>query len=137
METASTLHIFETNIPARLDRLPWSRFHWLVVTALGVTWILDGLEVTLVGALSGVLGDRRGLGLTPQQIGWTGSIYLLGGVVGALVVGRLTDKLGRKRLFTATLSVYLLATLATGLAWSFASFAIFRAITAAGIGGEG
>jgi MFS family permease len=135
--TSATPETFTTDVPARLDALPWRRFHWLVVTALGVTWILDGLEVTLVGALSGVLGDRRGLGLTPQQIGWTGSIYLLGGVVGALVFGRLTDKLGRKRLFTATLSVYLLATLATGLAWSFASFALFRAITAAGIGGEG
>jgi MFS family permease len=108
-----------------------------VVSALGVTWILDGLEVTLVGSLSGVLGDHRTLGLTPLQIGETGSFYLMGGVIGALVFGRLTDTLGRKRLFTVTLAVYLLATLATGLAWSFASFALFRAITAAGIGGEG
>ena len=129
--------VFTTDVPARLDRLPWRGFHWLVVSALGVTWILDGLEVTLVGSLSGVLGDPRTLGLTPQQIGWTGSVYLLGGVVGALVFGRLTDTLGRKRLFTVTLAVYLLATLATGLAWGLVSFAIFRAITAAGIGGEG
>ncbi len=129
--------MFASDTPARLDALPWRRFHWLVVTALGVTWILDGLEVTLVGSLSGALGDPHGLGLTPQQIGWTGSLYLMGGVVGALVFGRLTDTLGRKRLFTATLAVYLVATLATGLAWSFASFALFRAVTAAGIGGEG
>ena len=108
-----------------------------MVTALGVTWILDGLEVTLVGALSGVLTSAAGLALTPQQVGWSGSIYLAGGVVGALLFGWLTDRLGRKRLFTVTLGVYLAATLLTGLAWSFASFAVFRAITAAGIGGEG
>jgi MFS family permease len=129
--------VFTTDAPARLDRLPWRGFHWLVVGALGVTWILDGLEVTVVGSISGALADPRTLGLTPQQIGLTGSIYLMGGVVGALVFGRLTDSLGRKRLFTVTLMVYLLATLATGLAWSFASFALFRVITAAGIGGEG
>ena len=103
----------------------------------GVTWILDGLEVTIVGALSGVLTSAAGLALTPVQVGWTGSIYLMGGVVGALGFGWLTDRFGRKRLFTATLGLYLLATLATGLAWSFASFAVFRALTAAGIGGEG
>jgi MFS family permease len=129
--------IVTTDVPARLDALPWRRFHWLVVSALGVTWILDGLEVTVVGALSGALQDPRTLGLTPQEIGWTGGIYLAGGVIGALVFGRLTDALGRKRLFTITLSIYLIATLATGLAWSFASFALFRAITGAGIGGEG
>jgi MFS family permease len=130
-------HIVTTDVPARLDALPWSRFHWLVVAALGVTWILDGLEVTVVGALSGALGDRRTLALTAQEIGLAGSFYLIGGMVGALVFGRLTDTLGRKRLFTITLGVYLLATLATGLSWNFASFVIFRAITGAGIGGEG
>ena len=135
--TEAVSAIVTTDVPARLDALPWRRFHWLVVTALGVTWVLDGLEVTVVGALSGVLQDPRALGLTPQEIGWTGGVYLLGGVVGALFFGRLTDTLGRKRLFTVTLAVYLLATLATGLAWSFASFALFRAITGAGIGGEG
>src|SRR6202034_2007742 len=83
------------------------------------------------------LQDRRTLALTPQELGLTGSIYLIGGVVGALVFGRLTDTLGRKRLFTVTLAVYLPATLATGLSWNFASFALFRAITGAGIGGEG
>jgi MFS family permease len=135
--TEASPDIVTTDVPARLDALPWRRFHWLVVTALGVTWVLDGLEVTVVGALSGALQDPRTLGLTPQQIGWTGGAYLAGGVVGSLVFGRLTDALGRKRLFTITLAIYLLATLATGLAWSFASFALFRAITGAGIGGEG
>jgi MFS family permease len=129
--------IITTDVPARLDALPWRAFHWLVVGALGVTWILDGLEVTIVGALSGVLTSAAGLALTPVEVGWTGSIYLMGGVVGALGFGWLTDRLGRKRLFTATLGVYLVSTLATGLAWSFASFAVFRALTAAGIGGEG
>jgi MFS family permease len=136
-QIATTPEVVSTDVPARLDALPWRRFHWLVVTALGVTWILDGLEVTIVGALSGVLTSAAGLALTPQQVGWTGGIYLMGGVVGALGFGWLTDRLGRKRLFTATLGVYLVATLASGLAWSFASFAFFRAVTAAGIGGEG
>lgn len=126
-----------TDVPARLDALPWSGFHWLVVGGLGVTWILDGLEVTLVGALSGVLTSVAGLSLSDVQVGWSGSLYLAGGVVGALGFGWLTDRFGRKRLFTVTLGLYLLATLATGLAWSFASFAVFRALTAAGIGGEG
>jgi len=124
-------------VPARLDALRWSRFHWLVVGALGVTWILDGLEVTIVGSLSGALGDKRTLALTAGEIGLAGSAYLVGGIIGALVFGRLTDLLGRKRLFTITLGVYLLATLATGLSWNFASFMVFRALTGAGIGGEG
>jgi MFS family permease len=125
-----------TDVPARLDRLPWSRFHWLVVTALGVTWILDGLEVTVVGSLSGALADRRTLGLTPGEIGLAGSAYIAGAVTGALIFGRLTDTLGRKRLFTLTVAVYLAATLLTGLSWNFARFALFRAFTGAGIGGE-
>ncbi|MBS0412102.1 MAG: MFS transporter [Proteobacteria bacterium] len=125
-----------TDVPARLDRLPWGRFHWLVVTALGVTWILDGLEVTVVGALSGALSSAHGLGLTPSQIGLSGSAYIAGAVVGALGFGRLTDTLGRKRLFTLTVAVYLTATLLTGLSWNFASFLAFRALTGAGIGGE-
>jgi len=129
--------VTETDVPARLDALPWTRFHWLVVMALGVTWVLDGLEVTIVGSLTGALTSTAGLSLTDQEVGWTGGIYILGGITGALVFGRLTDLLGRKRLFTVTLGVYLLATLATGLAWNFASFAVFRALTGAGIGGEG
>ncbi|WP_218054314.1 MFS transporter [Phenylobacterium immobile] len=127
---------FTTRIPARLDRLPWSRFHWLVVAALGITWILDGLEVTLVGALSPAIQSRAGLGLTASQIGLVGSAYILGAVLGALVFGRLTDSLGRKRLFTITVAVYLLATIASGFAWDFWSFVLFRFLTGAGIGGE-
>ncbi|MGA0600437.1 MFS transporter [Caulobacter sp. KR2-114] len=136
MATGQGDGIVVTDVPARLDNLPWGRFHWLVVTALGVTWILDGLEVTVVGALSGALGSGHGLSLTPSQIGLTGSAYIAGAVIGALVFGRLTDTLGRKRLFTVTVAVYLTATLATGLSWDFFSFAVFRAITGAGIGGE-
>jgi MFS family permease len=127
---------FETDVPARLDRLPWSRFHWLVVGALGITWILDGLEVTLVGSLSPAIAAPGALNLSSSQVGLTGSAYILGAVLGALVFGRLTDSLGRRRLFTITVGVYLIATLATGLAWNFWSFMAFRFLTGAGIGGE-
>jgi MFS family permease len=126
--------VFTTAIPARLDRLPWSRFHTLVVAALGITWILDGLEVTLVGSLSPAI--RHGLNLTDTQIGLSGSAYILGAVLGALVFGRMTDHFGRRKLFTATVGVYLLATIATGLSWDFTSFLLFRFLTGAGIGGE-
>jgi MFS family permease len=128
--------VFETDIPARLDRLPWARFHWLVVCALGVTWILDGLEVTLVGSLSGAIADSGSLRLSSEQVGLSASAYLAGAVLGALCFGWLTDRLGRKRLFSVTVAIYLVATIASGLAWSFWSFAAFRAITGAGIGGE-
>ena len=128
--------VFATDVPARLDRLPFSRFHWLVVAALGVTWILDGLEVTLVGSLSPAIAGPHGLGLTSGQVGLAGSAYTLGAVLGALVFGRLTDSLGRRRLFTVTVAVYLVATLASGLSWDFTSFLVFRFITGAGIGGE-
>lgn len=127
---------FSTRIPARLDRLPWSRFHWLVVVALGVTWILDGLEVTLVGALSPAIAGPDGLGLSATQIGLSGSAYILGAVLGAVVFGRLTDHFGRRKLFTLTVGVYLLATIATGFSWDFWSFLVFRFLTGAGIGGE-
>jgi MFS family permease len=128
--------IVETDIPGRLDALPFSRFHLLVIVALGVTWILDGLEVTLAGSLSGALMQRSGLGLSNTQIGLAGSAYLCGAVVGAFVFGWLTDRLGRKRLFSITLTVYLLATAATGLSWNVWSFVLFRFLTGAGIGGE-
>jgi MFS family permease len=128
--------VFSTDIPARLDRLPFSRFHWLVIVALGVTWILDGLEVTLVGALAPAIAGPQGLSLDPGQIGLTGSAYILGAVLGALLFGRLTDSFGRRRLFTITVGVYLAATIASGFSWDFWSFMAFRFITGAGIGGE-
>jgi MFS family permease len=128
--------IIETDIPARLDALPFGSFHTLVIVALGITWILDGLEVTLAGALSGELKDSSALGLSNEQVGLAGSCYLAGAVLGAFFFGWLTDRLGRKRLFTVTLSVYLLATAATALSWNFWSFALFRFLTGAGIGGE-
>lgn len=127
---------FVTAIPARLDRLPWSRFHWLVVFALGVTWILDGLEVTLVGSLAPAIQNPKALGLSDGQIGLTGSAYIAGAVMGALVFGRLTDTFGRRRLFTITVAVYLLGTIATGFSWDFWSFVAFRFVTGMGIGGE-
>ena len=123
-------------MPARLDRLPWSRWHVRLVIALGITWLLDGLEVTLVGSLSGVLGEPSTLHLADSQIGLAASAYLLGAISGALLFGRLTDSLGRKRLFLVTLAVYSVATVCTALSWGFASFAFFRLVTGAGIGGE-
>ena len=126
----------ETDVPARLDRLPWSGWHWLVVVALGITWVLDGLEVTLSGSVAGVLKDKGSLGFTDTEIGLTATFYLAGAVVGALLFGYLTDLLGRKTLFTVTLLLYLAATAATAFSWNFTSFVIFRALTGAGIGGE-
>lgn len=127
---------FESDIPARLDRLPWSKWHWRVVMALGITWTLDGLEVTLVGAVAPVLRSVETLHLSDAQLGASASAYLAGAIGGALLFGRLTDRLGRKRLFLVTLAVYLSATLASAAAWDFWSFAFFRVITGAGIGGE-
>jgi len=132
----ATAEIITTDVPARLDSLPFGRFHVLVIVALGVTWILDGLEVTMAGALSGVLKESSALGLTNTEVGLAGSAYLAGAVAGALFFGWLTDRLGRRRLFFMTLSVYLVATAATALSWNFWSFAVFRMLTGAGIGGE-
>jgi MFS family permease len=128
--------IIETDIPARLDRLPWSPFHRLVIAALGITWILDGLEVTLAGAISGALKDSPALRFDNEEVGLTASAYLGGAVLGALFFGWLTDRLGRKKLFFVTLAVYLVATALTAFSWDFWSFALFRFITGAGIGGE-
>jgi MFS family permease len=125
-----------TDIPARLDRLPWSRFHVLVVVALGITWILDGIEVTIVGAIAPVLRDQHTLGLSAAQIGNAASAYVIGAVLGALVFGWLTDRFGRRLVFYVTLIVYLAGVLLTATSWSFVSFALFRAITGFGIGGE-
>ncbi|MDB5805899.1 MAG: putative transporter, MSF-type [Betaproteobacteria bacterium] len=124
------------HLPARLDRLPWSGWHWRVVIALGVAWVLDGLEVTLVGSIGAALQRPDALGLSAGEVGWAGSLYVGGAVVGALLFGRLTDKLGRKRLFLATLGLYMVATLATALAPNFLFFALCRVLTGLGIGGE-
>src|SRR6266567_5573521 len=128
--------VVATDIPVRLDRLRWGRFHTLVVVALGITWILDGLEVTLAGALSGALKESPTLHFSNFDIGFANSAYLAGAVLGALGFGWLTDRLGRKKLFFVTLSVYLVATAATACSWNLASFALFRFLTGAGIGGE-
>ena len=128
--------VIETDIFARLDRLPWCRFHVLVVAALGVSWALDGLEVTLAGSVSTALTQSRVLQLTAVEVGLAGSLYLAGAVIGAVFFGWLTDRLGRKKLFFITLSLYLVATAATAASWNFGSFAFFRLLTGAGIGGE-
>src|SRR4051812_29124678 len=128
--------IIECDVPARLDRLPWGRFHTLVVAALGITWILDGLEVTLAGAVAGALQDSPSLGFSSSDVGLVGGAYLAGAVLGALFFGWLTDRLGRRKLFFITLAVYVVATIATGFSWNVWSFALFRFFTGAGIGGE-
>lgn len=125
-----------TKIPARMDRLPWSRWHWMIVIGLGTVWILDGLEVTIVGTVSGVLVDPKTLALTAGQIGLAASIYVLGAVLGAIFFGHLTDRFGRKKLFMLTLVVYLVATVLTAFSWNAYSFYFFRFFTGAGIGGE-
>ena len=125
-----------TLVPARLERLPWGRFHTLVVAALGITWILDGLEVTLAGSIAGALKESRALHFSDAEVGAAGSAYLAGAVVGALFFGWLTDRLGRKKLFFITIVVYLVATAMTGLAWDGFAFYLFRFLTGCGIGGE-
>ncbi|OLD64062.1 MAG: MFS transporter [Chloroflexi bacterium] len=125
-----------TDIPARLDRLPWSRWHWLVVISLGITWILDGLEVTIIGSIAAVLTDSRTLHLSDVQVSGAGTAYLIGAVLGALFFARMTDKFGRKKLFMITLLVYLLATVATAFSPNFIWFAACRFLTGTGIGGE-
>ena len=133
---ASAANLLRTTVPARLERLPWGRFHTLVVVALGITWILDGLEVTLAGSVAGALRESPTLGFDDTDVGLAGAAYLAGAVLGGLYFGWLTDRLGRKTLFFVTLAVYLVATAMTGLAWNGWSFFVFRFITGAGIGGE-
>src|SRR5690242_38242 len=128
--------VIETDIPARLDRLPWTRFHTLVVVALGITWVLDGLEVTVAGSIAGALQESPVLRFSAAEVGLVGSAYLVGAITGAVLFGYLTDRFGRKRLFMVTLGIYLTATAATALSWDFWSFALFRFLTGAGIGGE-
>ena len=127
--------VIDTDISARLDRLPFGRFHTLVIVALGITWVLDGLEVTLAGALVGAL-RKAPMSFTEFDVGLAASSYLIGAVTGAVGFGWLTDRIGRKKLFFITLALYLMATAATGLSWNIWSFCLFRFLTGAGIGGE-
>ena len=135
-DSVATPTWIETNVPQRMDRLPWSRWHWLVVIGLGVTWILDGLQVTLAGAIGAVLQKPQALGLTAVEVGMSASCYLSGAVLGALVFGYATDRFGRKKLFYITLSVYLAAAALTAFAWNFYSYAAFMWLAGSGIGGE-
>lgn len=128
--------VIETDLPSRLDRLPWGRFHTLIVVALGVTWLLDGLEVTLAGSVASALKSSSVLRFSNADVGLAGSAYIAGAVLGALGFGWLTDRLGRRKLFFITLALYLAATAATALSWNLASFLVFRFLTGAGIGGE-
>jgi MFS family permease len=132
----SSPEIIETDLPSRLDRLPWGRFHTLIVVALGVTWLLDGLEVTLSGAVASALKASPVLHFSNSDVGLASSAYIAGAVLGALFFGWLTDRLGRRKLFFVTLSLYLVATAATATSWNLASFIVFRFLTGAGIGGE-
>src|SRR3954471_17348268 len=126
-----------TNIPARLDRLPWSRFHWRIVIGLGTVWILDGLEVTIVGAIAPRLTEPgSGIDLSAADIGLAGALYVAGAYLGALLFGQLTDRLGRKKLFMATLLLYIGATVATAFAFDARYFFLCRLLTGMGIGGE-
>src|SRR4051794_8362546 len=127
----------ETNIPARMDRLPWSKWHWMVIIGLGTVWILDGLAVTIVGAIGGRLSEKgSGLELTAAQVGASGSAYIVGACAGALYFGRLADKIGRKRLFMLTLAIFMAGSVLTAFSTSFIWFLVCRVITGAGVGGE-
>src|SRR3954453_16178510 len=129
--------IVATDIPARLDRLPWSRFHWRIVLGLGTGWVLDGLEVTIVGATAPRMTERgSGIGLTSADVGTAAALYVAGACVGALLFGRLTDRFGRRNLFMVTLGLYLAATVATAFAFAPWFFFVCRALTGMGIGGE-
>ena len=132
-----SLRTIETDIPARMDRLPWSRWHWMIIIGLGTVWILDGLAVTIVGAIGGRLSEKgAGLELTATQVGATGSAYILGACAGALVFGRMADAIGRKKLFMITLGIFLAGSVLTAFSMNFAWFIVCRVITGAGVGGE-
>jgi MFS family permease len=128
--------VFDTDLTARLDRLPWGRFHTLLVLALGITWLLDGLEVTLAGSVAGALKDSPLLRLSSADVTLAGATYIAGAVLGALFFGWLADRIGRRKLFFITLAVYIIATAATAFSWNLWSFLLFRFFTGAGIGGE-
>jgi len=136
MQTISSSRLVHTDIPFRLDRLPWSRFHVLVVVGLGITWILDGLEVTIVGSLGPALQSAETLHLSSSNLGAVASFYVIGAVAGALGFGWLTDRFGRRLVFYVTLIVYLTGVLLSAFSWDFWSFGMFRMITGLGIGGE-
>jgi MFS family permease len=136
-ESMAAGKIVETRIPARLDRLPWARWHWMVLVGLGTVWILDGLEVTIVGTISSRLTEKgSGLEISDSQVGLAAAVYVAGACLGALFFGWLADRLGRKKLFLITLALYIVATVATAFSGSFLMFAVCRFFTGAGIGGE-
>src|ERR1700751_2855935 len=134
---AEELGTVETNIPARLDRLPWSRWHWRILIGLGTVWILDGLEVTIVGSIAGAISAKgSGINISSANVaGLAASMYVAGACFGALLFGQLTDRFGRKKLFMITLGVYLAATMATAFAWTPLFFFACRFVTGVGIGG--
>ena len=137
MSAVAGARTIRTNIPARLDRLPWSRFHWRIVIGLGTVWILDGLEVTIVGAIAPRMTEPgSGIAIDSADIGTAAAFYVAGACLGALFFGQLTDKHGRKKLFMATLGLYLVATVATAFATEAWMFFAFRFFTGMGIGGE-
>lgn len=137
MSAGAQTGVISTRVPARLDRLPWSRFHWRVVVGLGGVWVLDGLEVTMVGNVSSRLTEQgSGIALTPADIGVAAAFYIAGACLGALFFGHLTDRFGRRNLFILTLAVYLTATVATAFAFAPWYFFITRFVTGSGIGGE-
>ncbi|HEX4730815.1 MAG TPA: MFS transporter [Solirubrobacterales bacterium] len=136
-QAANEEGVIETKVPARLDRLPWSKFHWMVIIGLGTVWILDGLEVTIIGSIGDRLTEAgSGIALDASQIGSAAAFYVGGACVGALIFGQLTDRFGRKKLFLVTLGLYIVATVATGFAWTAWYFFAARFVTGMGIGGE-
>jgi MFS family permease len=134
--TSGESDVVRSLVPARMDRLPWSAFHWRMIIALGITWILDGIEIGLASAIGDVLRDERTLHLTAQVVGWSGFLYLGGEVVGALYFGRQADKLGRRKLFIVTLALYLVANALTALSFTTWFFLATRFFAGMGIGGE-
>jgi MFS family permease len=132
MSSMASADVVRSLIPARMDRLPWARFHWMVVVGLGVSWILDGLEIQLVASA----GFQHSLGMSTEQVAFAGTIYLIGQVVGALTFGRMTDAWGRKKLFILTLAIYLVGSGVAGLAMNFWFLYFWRFVAGLGIGGE-